>query len=38
MSMPTDIGVIDLMLNIPGEDTDKFYDWMKPAADGPGKP
>ena len=30
MSMPTDIGVIDLMMNIPGEHTDKWYDFMRP--------
>ena len=30
MPMPTDIGVIDLMLAIPGEDNSNFYDWIKP--------
>jgi predicted TIM-barrel fold metal-dependent hydrolase len=28
--MPKDIGVIDLMLNIPGEDVSGWYDFMKP--------
>jgi len=28
--MPTDIGVIDLMLAIPGDDSSSFYDWIKP--------
>ena len=30
MGMPTDIGVIDLMLGIPGEDSSHFYEWIKP--------
>mgnify|MGYP005848546195 FL=1 len=30
MAMPADIGVIDLMLGIPGEDSGRFYDWIKP--------
>lgn len=30
MPMPTDVGVIDLMLAIPGEDSSQFYDWIKP--------
>ncbi|MFT4519967.1 MAG: putative TIM-barrel fold metal-dependent hydrolase [Halioglobus sp.] len=30
MPMPTDIGVIDLMLGIPGDDSSSFYDWIKP--------
>jgi len=30
MPMPTDIGVIDLMLAIPGDDSSSFYDWIKP--------
>ncbi|HMJ15490.1 MAG TPA: amidohydrolase family protein [Polyangiaceae bacterium] len=30
MSMPSGIGVIDLMLNIPGEDNSGWYDFMKP--------
>ena len=30
MPMPTDIGVIDLMLAIPGDDNSSFYDWIKP--------
>jgi predicted TIM-barrel fold metal-dependent hydrolase len=28
--MPRDIGVIDLMLAIPGDDNSSFYDWIKP--------
>ena len=30
MPMPKDIGVIDLMLAIPGDDSSTFYDWIKP--------
>ena len=30
MPMPRDIGVIDLMLGIPGEDSSRFYEWIKP--------
>lgn len=30
MSMPKDVPVIDLMLNIPGEDNSDWYDFMKP--------
>ena len=30
MPMPTDIGVIDLMLNVPGEHSSKWYDFMRP--------
>ena len=30
MSMPADIGVIDLMLSIPGEDDSQWYEYMKP--------
>jgi len=30
MPMPTDIGVIDLMLAIPGDDSSVMYDWIKP--------
>lgn len=30
MSMPTDIGVIDLMLAVPGDDSSRFYEWIKP--------
>ena len=30
MTMPTNIGVIDLMLGIPGESSDHFYEWIKP--------
>lgn len=30
MSFPSDIGVIDLMLAIPGNDNRHFYDWIKP--------
>jgi predicted TIM-barrel fold metal-dependent hydrolase len=30
MSMPRDIGAIDLMLNIPGEDNRQWYEFMKP--------
>ena len=30
MSMPRDIGAIDLMLNIPGEDNRHWYEFMKP--------
>jgi predicted TIM-barrel fold metal-dependent hydrolase len=30
MSMPSGIGVIDLMLNIPGEDNSGWYEFMKP--------
>ncbi len=30
MAMPEDIGVIDLMLNIPGEDQRQWYEFMRP--------
>ena len=30
MPMPTDIGVIDLMLAIPGDDGSSIYVWIKP--------
>lgn len=30
MGMPTDIGIIDLMLNVPGEDNSVWYEFMKP--------
>jgi predicted TIM-barrel fold metal-dependent hydrolase len=30
MVMPTDIKVIDLMLNVPGDDNSQWYDFMKP--------
>jgi predicted TIM-barrel fold metal-dependent hydrolase len=30
MSMPSGIGVIDLMLNVPGEDNSGWYEFMKP--------
>lgn len=30
MPMPSEIGVIDLMLAIPGDDNSSFYDWIKP--------
>ena len=30
MTMPQGIGVIDLMLNIPGEDNSDWYEFMKP--------
>ena len=30
MPMPKDIGVIDLMLAVPGDDTSHFYEWIKP--------
>ena len=30
MAMPKDIGVIDLMLAIPGSDNSHFYEWIKP--------
>ncbi len=30
MTMPQGIGIIDLMLNIPGEDNSAWYDFMKP--------
>lgn len=30
MSFPSDVKVIDLMLNIPGEDQSKWYEFMKP--------
>lgn len=30
MAMPRDIGVIDLMLGIPGDNSDQFYEWIKP--------
>ena len=30
MAMPTDIGVIDLMMAIPNNDTSDYYDFIKP--------
>ena len=30
MPMPADLGVIDLMLNVPGEDNSKWYEFMRP--------
>ena len=30
MSMPTDIGIIDLMLGIPSTDQKRSYDFMRP--------
>ncbi len=30
MPMPTGLGVIDLMLNVPGEDNSKWYEFMRP--------
>ena len=30
MPMPKDVGVIDLMLAVPGDDTSHFYEWIKP--------
>ncbi|WP_202969845.1 hypothetical protein [Endozoicomonas atrinae] len=30
MPMPEEIGVIDLMLSIPGEDNSQWYEYMKP--------
>ena len=30
MAMPGNIGVIDLMMNIPGEDQSAWYEFMKP--------
>lgn len=30
MAMPNDIKVIDLMLNVPGEDNSQWYEFMKP--------
>ena len=30
MPMPADVGVIDLMLSIPGEDNSQWYEYMKP--------
>ncbi len=30
MPMPRDIGVIDLMLAVPGDDSSHFYEWIKP--------
>tara|TARA_B100000902_G_scaffold54575_1_gene61296 strand:+ start:2122 stop:3003 length:882 start_codon:yes stop_codon:yes gene_type:complete len=30
MAMPKDIGIIDLMLAIPGSDNSHFYEWIKP--------
>ena len=30
MAMPTDIGVIDLMLAVPNDDTSNYYDFIKP--------
>lgn len=30
MGMPKDLGIIDLMMGIPGDDTTDFYEWIKP--------
>lgn len=30
MAMPTDIKIIDLMLNVPGDDNSQWYEFMKP--------
>lgn len=30
MAMPKDIGVIDLMMAIPGDSTKEYYEWIKP--------
>lgn len=30
MAMPNDIKIIDLMLNVPGDDNSQWYDFMKP--------
>ena len=30
MPMPTDSKVVDLMLSVPGEDQEQYYDWIKP--------
>ncbi len=30
MAMPSDIKIIDLMLNVPGEDNSGWYEFMKP--------
>ena len=30
MPFPTDVGVIDLMLNVPGDDNSQWYEFMKP--------
>ena len=30
MGMPTDIGIIDLMLAVPNNDTSNYYDFIKP--------
>ena len=30
MSMPRDVGVIDLMMAIPNNDTSNYYDYIKP--------
>ena len=30
MTMPTDIKIIDLMLNVPGDDNSQWYEFMKP--------
>lgn len=30
MGMPTDIKIIDLMLNVPGDDNSQWYEFMKP--------
>src|SRR5690606_21069228 len=30
MAMPTDIGIIDLMMGIPGEDNSRWYEFIKP--------
>jgi predicted TIM-barrel fold metal-dependent hydrolase len=30
MPMPKDVPAIDLMLSVPGENSDQYYDWIKP--------
>jgi len=30
MPVPKEVGVIDLILGVPGDDTSHFYDWIKP--------
>jgi predicted TIM-barrel fold metal-dependent hydrolase len=30
MPMPRDVPAIDLMLSVPGENSDQYYDWIKP--------
>lgn len=30
MAMPTDIKIVDLMLNVPGDDNSQWYEFMKP--------